>query len=226
MRWHRSGIGRLSPPGNEDAMTRVPRLLACIAGLSALPWAVNVRAEDTPAGTGQVLQLPLPQGFPLPYAHVKLTPRNDEEAAYLDYLRTTQVFPDEGVCTRELKRRGDGKIRRDSLQIDWVTPPFLAWGGKLGGDAIVGPIEHLYAITEAHLTYELPDGTTKQGTFACFAQYAGFRESAIWRAGHVKYGAYTNAGHGKYTSGPALLFTHAPSGTPTTWEPGIRYLRK
>lgn len=149
-----------------------------------------------------------------------------EEAAYLDYLRTTQVFPDEAVCTRELKRRAEGKIRPGSLQADWVTPPFLAWGGKLGGDAIVGPIEHLYAITEAHLAYRLPDGTARQVTFACFAQYADVSESAIWRAGHVKYGAYTSAGHGKYTSGPARLFTHAPSGTPATREPDIRYLRK
>ena len=207
-------------------MTSVHRLFACITGLSALLWALTVRAEDAPAGTREALQLPLPQGFPLPYAHVQLAPRNDEEAAYVDYLRTTLVFPDEGVCTRELKRRGEGKIRRDSLRIDWVTPPFLAWGGTSGGDAIVGPIEHLYAITEAHLAYELPDGATRQVTFACFAQYAGFRETAIWRAGHVKYGAYTTPGYGKYTSGPAHLFTQAPPGSPATWEPDIRYLRK
>ena len=207
-------------------MTPSSRSFACIAGLCALLAAPGTRAEDAGTGAGPALQLPLPQGFPLPYGHLRPIPRNDEEAAYLDYLRTTQVFPDEGVCTRELKRRAEGKIRPDSLRIDWVTPPFLAWGGKLEGDAIVGPIEHLYAITEAHLTFAVPDGMTKQVTFACYAQYAGFREAAIWRAGHVKYGAYANAGHGKYTSGPARLFTHAPPGTPTTWETGIRYLRK
>ena len=201
---------------------------ACVAGLSVLLPVMPARAHETEApasAAGQALQLPLPQGFPLPYAHLTLTPRNDEEAAYLHYLRTTRVFPDEALCTRELKRRVDARLDPDSLRIDWVTPPFLAWGGKLGGDAIVGPIEHLYAITEAHVTFTAPDGQTRQGTFACFAKYADLREAAIWRAGHVKYGAYTTPGHGKYTSGPARLFTQAPPGNPATWEPDIRYLR-
>lgn len=206
------------------ALVRTAGLLAIV--LSVPAWAQDGASAPAAPAALPTLQLPLPQPFPLPYQHVTLTPRDDNEAVYLNYLRTSQVFPDQALCTRELERRVEGKIKPDGLKIDWVTPPFLAWGGKIGGDAIVGPIEHLYSITEAHITFEQNDGNKILATFACFAKYADVKESDIWRAGHVKYGAYVNAGHGKYTSGPARIFTHAPSGSPTVWEKEIRYLRK
>ena len=176
---------------------------------------------------GLSANLPLPGPFPLPYANLAIAAQDDIEKDYLTYLRTTQVFPDQGVCTREIERRAAGKVRSGSLTIAWVTPPYLAWGGKLGGDAIVGPIRHLYSITEAHVSLEgLDHKVPALLTLSCFAQYPELHETGIWRAGHIRYGAYVNAGHGKYLSGAAVPFGQAPSGTPTAWDPQIRYLRK
>jgi hypothetical protein len=87
-------------------------------------------------------------------------------------------------------------------------------------------VERLFTLIEAHVEYRDSAGQEAKATFSCFVQYAKFNESATWRSGYLKYGSYLQDGFKKYASGPARIFTTAPSGTATTWDPEIRFYRK
>lgn len=96
-------------PLQSNSTTRMktsPKLSHCSVGLFAILLSAHACAQDAgqtaPApAVGPALELPLPQPFPLPYAHITQAPRDDDEAAYLNYLRSSQVFPDQAVCTKE-----------------------------------------------------------------------------------------------------------------------------
>lgn len=167
----------------------------------------------------------MPGPFPIPYASATIATASQQQRDFVGYLKTTPLFPDQAACTDELLRRLAGKVKENTIRIDWVTPPFLAWGGQRG-KVVVGALETLYALTEAHIRAEKPDGSELKLTYSCYAQYARFSDSDAWRAGHVRYGAYIKAGHEKYITGPAQMFMHAPPGQASKWEAQIRYYRE
>lgn len=155
-----------------------------------------------------------------------MQPRTPEQEGYTKYLKSTPMFPDKRVCDKNLSETLRGLAKPGSTKRAWVTGPFLAWGGKLNVGAIVGPVERLFAIVEAHVQYRGLEGQDAKTTFSCFVQYARFKDNATWRNGHLMYGSYTQDGFKTYASGPAKIFAAAAAGTATTWDREIRYYNK
>jgi hypothetical protein len=173
---------------------------------------------------------PPPSGLPYPYANAKGQPHSREEEDYLKYLRTTALLPDQRFCEKKFFKHlyGYGLPDFHITKSEWVTPTYMAWGGPLEGQAIIGPVERLYSITEAHIEFTYGRNLTGIRTVACFAKYAKFKQSNIWRAGHVLYGSYNQPGIKKYISGPDYTdeeIIAAPPGNYRDWDPVIRYYR-
>jgi len=213
-------------------MIRFVPLLAIIfaAGCAERPASLAPQATPphAPSREPSALSAPLvvpppPSGLPRPYLGADMKADSPEQQAYARYLLTTTMFPDRATCEGYLSER----MRRDaapgSLKWQWVTDPFLAWGGIRKVGVVVGPVEYLYAITEAHLTWQDAQGKDRKSTFSCYVQYASQKDVAIWRAGYLKYGYGLQDGHGRHVSGPAWLLGAAPSGSTDRWEPGILY---
>jgi hypothetical protein len=225
------GRQRHVPSTSEGSLTTMThrianRILVLCLGAATVTGACNA-ADQVPAAdlARTAPALPMPGPFPIPYASATIATDSPQQRDFVDYLKTTPLFPDEAACTDELLRRLDGKVKENTVRIDWVTPPFLAWGGQRG-KVVVGALETLYAITEAHVTAEKADGPELKLTYSCYVQYARFPDTDIWRAKHVRYGAYIKTGHEKYITGPAVMFMHAAPGKASKWEAQIRYYRE
>lgn len=197
-------------------------LLGCTSHLRE-PSPSTVNTVIIPAPT---LAIPQPPGrLPLPYAGAEIRPTTAEEQDYANYLWTTKMLPDQVLCESNLAQRLQSVAKPGSSQWTWVTKPFLAWGGIWKQGAVVGPVQYLFSITEAHITWlDLQNQEHKQ-TFSCYVQYAQQGEAGIWRVGHLRYGSYMNEGHQKYASGPAIPFGVALPDPNAGWEPGIKYYR-
>lgn len=173
-----------------------------------------------------LLLVPPPPSFlPNPYRGVEFQPTNDEHVNYASYLQNTEMFPDDGICENNLIERLKGDSQGSSIDIDWVTKPYLAWGGVWNKGAVVGPVEYLFTIQEAHVTYQAGNEKKVDLTYSCYVQYAKQREQAIWKKGFLKYGQGFTQGHRKYVSNPVSFFTSSLPGKATDWEPGIKYYR-
>ena len=189
---------------------------------SPKPLAPAVKAEEQPP-----LAIPQPPAhLPKPYASASIQPGTAEEKEYANYLWSTTMLPNQALCDQNLSMQMQSTAKSGSVKREWVTKPFLAWGGIWKKGAVVGPVQYLYAITEAHVTWQDQQGLERKSTYSCYVQYALQRETAVWRQGHLKYGSYTSEGHKKYASGPASApFAVAPPDPDSGWEPGIRYYR-
>jgi hypothetical protein len=206
----------------------VLRLLLLLTFISSHGCAIQPADPVMPKPANPAPQLAIPQppaSLPKPYTGASIQPATPEEQEYTNYLLSTALLPDQAICDRNLLQRMQGVAKPGSMKRDWVTKPFLAWGGIWKVGAVVGPVEHLYSITEAHVTWQNQQGQERKSTYSCYVQYARQPEVGIWRIRHLKYGSYTNEGHKKYASGPAAPFTSAPPGPDTGSEPGIKYYR-
>ena len=208
----------------------VPLLLvACVSGCAMRPQEPAI----APAAATAVMAIPIPTlaipqppaSLPLPYAGADIRPSTAEEHRYAAYLWATKMLPNQALCESNLSQRLQTVAKPDSTKWNWVTKPFLAWGGIWKVGAVIGPVEHLYSITEAHVTWLDMQNVEHRQTFSCYVQYARQGEVGIWRVGHLRYGSYINEGHKKYVSGPAAPFGAALPGPDAGWEPGIKYYR-
>ena len=204
-------------------MQRSSGTIAAILAIAGAACASPACAgEETPA-----LAIPVPRvGLPTPYSSVNFAPASEEQRQYVRYLQQTALFPDQAVCDRALTKHFRKLVPPKSITRDWVTKPFLAWGGTIGKKgANVGPVSSLFSIIEAHVTFATPDGAEQRWTYSCVVNYAGISERQAWRKGRVIYIGYGAEGHNKYQTGPVIRLTTAPPGKPVEWEPGFRYYR-
>jgi len=215
------------------------KLLAVFSLVQSMSCAVAAQPAE-----GMLVPAPA-GGLPLPYERNTFEPANPVDEAYANYLRTTRMFPSVATCSAHLlrtlrqlrpsdklpdpwyaKRTDLGANAPQSVELisnDWVTEPYLAWGGTRERGVQVGPLSSAFSLMESHLVYKTADGELKKATYACYVQYASRDETEIWLMGAVKYGAYLTAGHKKYTSGPAKSFGSAAPGFASKWDPQIRY---
>src|SRR5262245_9593440 len=216
----------------RSPMRRAILLSIIISGCAtAPPGPPASKPPPTPGATVVLTRAPLavpqpPSFLPKPYADAKIAASTPDEVAYAKYLRETELFADEGICDRNLNDRLRGVAKPDSVGSEWVTPPFLAWGGIWNVGAVVGPVQYLFSIKEAHVVYEDMQGKQTQATYSCYVQYAKQEEQSVWRQGFLKYGYGLKDGHEKYVSFPARQFSVARPGLALTWESGIKYYRK
>jgi len=201
----------------------VPTLTGC----NSNRLLTNSTQGDAALAQKQVLlPVPLPPSFlPNPYRGAEFQPANNEDANYATYLQNTEMIPDERVCESNLVERLKGASQVGSVKIDWVTKPYLAWGGVRHKGAVIGPVEYLFAIKEAHVTYQASNEQEIELTYSCYVQYANQREQAIWKKGYLNYGQGFTQGHKKYVPTPVSIFTSSLPGKATDWEPGIKYYR-
>jgi hypothetical protein len=172
---------------------------------------------------------PPPSGLPYPYASVKAQPHTKDEADYLKYLIATPLLPDSRFCEEKFFKSLYGFPEFRVTKLEWVTPTYMAWGGPLDGAAIVGPVERLYSIKEAHIEFTYGRNLAGTRTIVCFAKYAKFKQPQIWRAGHLLYGSYSQQGLKKYITGPDYTdytIIDALPGNYRDWDPAIRYYHK
>jgi len=136
------------------------------------------------------------------------------------------VFPDQEVCNRQLAERLQSVPNPDLIVRRWVTKPFLAWGGVLEVGAVVGPIEHLYSITEAHVTYrDARDREVKAHVFM-LRPVRTFRRSTYLACGGSQVRRWCPRWAQDSRRRPSAIVWRCPPGNATEWEPGIRYYRK
>ncbi|GEM_PF-3075640 len=186
----------------------------------------DVQIRVRPKRPSAFLVVPHPPSFlPTPYAGTEFPPTTEENALYASYLQKTELFPDHRLCEHNLKIRIHGRSAEDSLRIDWVINPYLAWGGVRDKGAVVGPVHHLFSIMEAHVSFQNNSDQEVNATFSCYVQYASQHESKIWRKGFLKYGDGLSAGHRKYVSTPVSHFTSNFPGKPDAWETGVKYYK-
>ena len=212
----------------EKALQRIMLL-----GVLTLPCCNSVQlptnsAQGEAASVQQqaLLVVPLPPSFlPNPYRGAEFQSNNDEDAIYATYLQNTEMFPDDSVCESNLEARLKGASLVNSIEIDWVTRPYLAWGGTWCEGAVVGPVKYLFTIQEAHVSYLASEEQKIDFTYSCYVQYARQSEQEIWKKGFLKYGQGFTKGHRKYVPTPVSIFTASLPGKATDWEPEIKYLR-
>ena len=197
--------------------------------LTAACTPPQVESEDVentvkPRQSSTFLVVPHPPSFlPNPYAGIEFPATTEENALYANYLQKTELFPDHRLCEHSLKIRIHGRSDENSLRIEWVVNPYLAWGGSRDKGAVVGPVRHLFSIMEAHISFQDNSDQEINATFSCYVQYAAQRESMIWRKGFLKYGDGLSAGHRKYVSTSVSHFTANLPGKPDVWETGVKY---
>jgi hypothetical protein len=213
----------------EKALLLIVLLVALtLTGCNSTQLPTNNTQGEAASVQQQVLLLvpPPPSFLPNPYRGAEFQPTNNEDAIYATYLQNTEMFPDDRVCESNLFERLKGASQASSIEIDWVTKPYLAWGGVWKKRAVVGPVEYLFTIQEAHVTYQAGNDKKVDLTYSCYVQYAKQREQAIWKKGFLKYGQGFTQGHKKYVPTPVSIFTSSLPGKPTDWEPGIKYYRE
>ncbi len=210
---------------NMDIQRIMILIVFALSGCNSTPPPAAATDDDISSEPTTMLVIPTPPSFfPTPYKGAKFAPINKESVDYARYLAHTEMFPDTGVCERNLM----GNLRGGSIvgSIDWVTRPYLAWGGIRDNGTVVGPVRFLFSIKEAHVSYQIEDGPRHDFTYSCYVQYAAQWEKKIWRKGFLKYGEGITQGHRRYVPTRVNTFDSSPPGKTNDWEPGIKYYRE